>query len=340
MGVIMGTAAYMSPEQAKGKVVDKRADIWAYGAVLFEMLTGKRAFDGDDVSDTLAAVLRAEVDWSRVPRALSPGLRAFLARCLQRDPRQRIPDIAAMRLALDGAFETVSSRSSEAVSVSGPAHRAQRMLPWVAGVALAGLAAVAAWSLKPAEPRLVVRSVDTLPEGRRFDAGWGRHFVAIAPDGRHFVYSVRGGLYLRALDTLETTSLFSTQRVLGSLVFSPDGQSVAYHEGGQLMRVSITGGSPAALASVAATSGMSWERDGTILYGPSDGVWMVPDDGGEPERLVALEEDVETRVQSPQRLAGGDWILFSLADRSTGSFTSEILVASVWRQPNVDHVGS
>ena len=144
MGVIMGTAAYMSPEQAKGKVVDKRADIWAYGAVLFEMLTGKRAFDGDDVSDTLAAVLRAEVDWSRVPRALSPGLRAFLARCLQRDPRQRIPEIAAMRLALDGAFETVSSRSSEAVSVSGPAHRAQRMLPWVAGVALAGLAAVAA----------------------------------------------------------------------------------------------------------------------------------------------------------------------------------------------------
>ena len=330
MGMVIGTAAYMAPEQAKGKVVDKRADVWAFGAVVYEMLTGKRAFAGEDVSDTLAAVLRAEVDWSRVPSTLSPGLRVFLVQCLQRDPRQRIPDIAAMRLALDGVFETVRGRASAAVSVPGSAHRAQRVLPWAAGVALAGLAAVAAWNLKPAEPRLMVRSVNTLPEGQRFDAG-NRHSLAIAPDGRHFVYGVSGGLYLRALNTLETTSLVSTQRVPLSPVFSPDGQSVAYHEGGQLMRVSITGGSPVALASVSTPSGMSWERDGTILYGQSDGVWVVSDDGGEPERLVALEEDAETLVHSPQRLPGGDWILFSRAHLSTGSLSSaasEILVAS------------
>ena len=134
-GMILGTAAYMAPEQAKGRAVDKRSDVWAFGAVLYEMLTGKRAFDAEDVSETLAAVLRAEVNWTLLPQALSPALRTFLVRCLQKDPKQRIGDVQSLRLALEGAFETGLSRpdvipaapgghaNTVAAGASGRGHR-------------------------------------------------------------------------------------------------------------------------------------------------------------------------------------------------------------------------
>jgi serine/threonine protein kinase len=138
-GIILGTAAYMSPEQARGKAVDKRTDIWAFGAVLFEMLTGKRAFPGDDLTDTLAAVVRAEPDWSVIPRDVSPTLLAFLKRSLQKDPKQRVSDIHDMRLAMEGAFDTAAA-STPATHTSAPPRSP---LPWMAALGLAALAIIA-----------------------------------------------------------------------------------------------------------------------------------------------------------------------------------------------------
>ena len=243
MGMVIGTAAYMAPEQAKGKVVDKRVDVWAFGVVVYEMLAGKRAFDAEDVSDTLAAVLRAEVDWSLVPGTLSPTLRGFLVRCLQRDPKQRIPDVATMRLALNGAFDPVSGQTGETLSVSVPTRRTwQSVLPWAAGLVFAALAGVAAWNLKPADPGPVVRSVDTLPDGRNF-RGTGRRAISVSPDGRQVVYTGIGGLYIRAMDALDARIIPGSEDLdaVTSPVFSPDGQSVVFYVDGQLRRIAVAG---------------------------------------------------------------------------------------------------
>src|SRR5687767_682224 len=196
-GVILGTAAYMSPEQVKGVAVDKRSDVWAFGCVLYEMLTGQRAFNEVDVAETLASVLRVEVDWSRVPSELSPSIRSFLMRCLVRDPRQRLHEIADMRLALQGAFD-IAAAPSQASATAAPLHPLwRRALPIAAAVAVtAAVAGVTAWSLapKPQAP-IVSRLHMTLPPGHPFYFN-GRHLVAISPDGSNVAYTAGQGLWL------------------------------------------------------------------------------------------------------------------------------------------------
>ena len=168
-GMILGTAAYMSPEQARGKVVDKRADIWAFGAVLFEMLTGKRAFPGEDITDTLAAVVRSEPDWSLVPGTVSPMLLVFLRRCLQKDLKQRIGDIHDVRLALEGAFEIAAAPTAVSVERPQPAPW-RRALPWAAGIVTGGLlVGVASWALTQPAARPVARFVVTTPDTALFN---------------------------------------------------------------------------------------------------------------------------------------------------------------------------
>ena len=165
MGMVIGTAAYMAPEQASGKAVDKRADVWAFGVVLFEMVTGSRPFVGDDVSKTLAHVIAIDPDWSTLPKALPPVLGTFLRGCLEKNPRQRVHDIADMRLAMEGVFET--GDRDAAGSVVAVAHALwRRVLPAIATAVVVGAISVpAAWLLKPADPRPVIRSVHALPTG-------------------------------------------------------------------------------------------------------------------------------------------------------------------------------
>ena len=220
-GIILGTAAYMSPEQAKGKRVDKRADVWAFGAVLYEMLTGQRPFAGEDVSETLAYVLTKEPDWSALPADLSTTLRSFLRRALQKDPKRRVRDIGDMRLALEGSFETgVTESSAQTVR--------RNSWPAVIGAALAGVigtalvASVVSYRSSEA-PRPLTRFV--LDSSFERDASG----VAISPDGTRIVYgSMTTGsdqLVVRTLDALEATPL----GVAGSgPFFSPDGQWVGY----------------------------------------------------------------------------------------------------------------
>ena len=311
-GMILGTAAYMSPEQAKGKTVDKRSDVWAFGAVLYEMLTGKRAFDAEDVSETLAAVLRAEVDWARLPKDLSPVLGTYIRRCLQKDPKQRIRDIGDVALALEGAFETGGSRTVESAAVSQPAAW-RRPVPVALAASLVGglVIGLAVWfATRPAPqpPAPVARFQIPLAAGETFFNNiW--HVVALSPTGTHVAYTVLTGLVLRPVDQLEAQPIPGTVGATGPF-FSPDGQQIGFWMNGQLRRVSVSGGAPVTVAEVDTPWGASWGADNMILYSlGGQGIWRVPGTGGTPEQLIPLEAG--ELAQGPQLLPGGEWVLFT-----------------------------
>ena len=197
-GLILGTAAYMSPEQAKGKAVDKRADVWAFGAVLFEMLTGRRAFAGDEMSDVLASVLAREPQLAAIPDNVPGRVRQVLKACLQKDPKQRIHDMADVRLAMDGAFE--SPRAADTPLAVAPPSSRWRVPAIVASVLVAaGLAGLTGWALKPAAPAAETkRFVHSLGEESFTRAG--RPVVSISADGRRVAYVANSQIYLRNMD--------------------------------------------------------------------------------------------------------------------------------------------
>ena len=311
IGVLLGTAAYMSPEQARGRVVDKRADIWAFGAVLYEMLTGKRAFDGEDVTDTLAAVVRSEPKWDALPDTVSPSVRVFLRRCLHKDSKQRIGDIRDVRLALEGVFETTVTEAAEAtVAPARPPWR-RHLVPVVASLVTAVVLSLAAWILRPAtEAPLVSRfDVAALPEGVAF-RNTGRPVMALSPDGRRLVLNTTAGLYVRATSELSSKPIPGTEDTLASPAFSPDGQSVVYFQGDQLKRIAISGGAPVVICGASIPFGISWARDNTILFGQPEGIMRVSAAGGMPELAIRAEKGEQ--VYGPQMLPDGGSVLFSV----------------------------
>ena len=327
IGVIMGTAAYMSPEQAKGKTVDKRADVWAFGCVLYEMLTGQRPFVGDDVSDTLAAVLRADVDLDALPDAIPARLRQVVRRCLQKDPKQRLHDVADLRLAMDGAFETTVPQAAEA-AVAPQLQVWQRPVP----VALAVLAALvitglAVWNLKPPDPRPVSRFDYDLPEGHQLRNA-NRPVMALSADGSQFVYNTPEGLYLRSMAELDARLIPGTEDFLTSPIFSPDGRWVGYYQNGQLKKIAVSGGTPVFLCEATNPFGVNWGTDDTILFGQREGIMRVSANGGTPELVVATEGEL---VHGPELLPGGEWVLFTLTRASgpTRWDEAEIVVQSL-----------
>jgi serine/threonine-protein kinase len=324
-GVILGTAAYMSPEQARGRAVDARSDIWAFGAVLYEMLTGRRAFEREDVSDTLAAILRDDPDWSRLPADLSPAIRAFLQRCLRRDPAERLHHIADMRLALEGAFDY----PVEGAGRGYPAEAAGRGYPakagrhgyWIAAAAiLVALAAVgtALW-MQPRRADVPVRQVRrfpiTLPQPDQLSSGSGS-LLALSPDGQTLVYLAqiddRFQLVRRQLDQLVATPIAGTEGANAHHFFSPDGRWIGFHSGPRVMKVPVAGGRPVLLATLTSgeARGSSWAPDDTIVLARrSGGLVRVPADGGDPQTIVKPDDDRE--YWYPQVLAGGRRILFT-----------------------------
>src|SRR5262249_10403021 len=228
-GVILGPAAYLSPEQAKGRAADKRSDVWAFGCVLFEMLAGRRAFEGEDVSDTLAAVLRGEPRWSALPPDLPPTVQQLIKGCLERDRRQRVGDVAAARLVLRNADTTTAAAGTPHVP-RRPLRR--RAAPLVAGsVAIGALGIVVGRTLQPAErPPQVPRFAIPLPPGQRFYETGGQ-VIAISPDGSHVAYIANQRIYARALSELESRPVAGTEANgdrLSNLTFSPDSQSLAF----------------------------------------------------------------------------------------------------------------
>ena len=333
---MLGTAAYMSPEQAKGRQADKRSDVWAFGCVLFEMVTGRRAFEGEDLADTLAAVLRGEPAWTAMPANVSPALVALLRGCLDKDRRRRVADLSTARYIIDREGETVTA---VAVSPASTIRRAASIL--VAVAAVAGIAAYTTFSLTtvPAPSLPVVRATIALPMGDRFTST-GVPLVALSADGTRLAYTANLRLYLRTLDQLEPTPIRGTEVARDQLgaarspFLSPDGRWIGFWQDGQLKKVSITGGAPLVLCPAEIPWGVSWTSDNTILYGRSDdartgaaGIWRVSGDGGKPEHVVKVEAG--QIADSPQLLPSGRAILFTLAARLGEWDTAQIIVQSL-----------
>ena len=318
-GLILGTAAYMSPEQARGRAVDKRADIWAFGVLLFEMLTGRRLFEGETVSDTLAAVLKTEPDWGALPASTPHAVRALLRRCLERDAKLRLRDIGEARVALgdtsSGHVTPVAQDPSRAsVSWHSPAT-------WVT-LTLVALAAAAAGlrlspRLRPAAPRAVTRLQITLPPGQVLSGNGG---PTISRDGRALAYAARdesgvARLYLRALDTFEASVVPESEGAQAPF-FSPDGRRVGFFARAKLLTAAVAGGPPTPIADASSHPlGGTWGDDDTIVFGPalSVGLLRVPSSGGKPQQLTEPDEGANGYAHGrPQFLPGGRSLFFTL----------------------------
>lgn len=312
LGVILGTAAYMSPEQAKGRVADKRSDVWAFGCVLYEMLTGRRAFEGEDVSETLAAVLKAEPDWEALPRSVPRPIRQLLEGCLQKDSRQRVSDISTARFLLD-------LRPGAAVSEAPPPRRGPTGLKTLLGLvvlALGATIAVAVW--KPAAVPAPTVARFSLPVPGSRELMLSRRAVSISPDGTRIVYAVDGQFFIRRLSELEARPIPGTELAILP-TFSPDGQSILFWRDPGLKRVGLAGGVPLSICdTVPAPFGVSWTDQGIIFVEPGTGIMRVSQDGGTPTVLVRLTA-AEGLAQGAHLLPDGDTLLFTLARRGNSS---------------------
>jgi serine/threonine-protein kinase len=317
VGMILGTAAYMSPEQARGKTVDRRADVWAFGAVLYEMLTARRAFPGDDRSDAVPANVRADPDWSALPPATPRAIRRLLRRCLDRDVRSRLSNMAMVRLELREA-ET-EPRDDAPAAMSGSPRRGSalhRLSPYAVMLVIAAVSVAEVWRARERAdtPRPVLRFSIEL-SGQNQLAGLNGNPLAIAPDGSRIVYVANGRLYLRALDQLEAVPIPGTEAggaggFARTPFFSPDGQWIGFWQSGQLRKVSVSGGASTTICeNVIVPLGASWGRDGYILWGGGPvGIQRVSATGGTAQTLIALKTG--ERAATPQMLPTGTWVLF------------------------------
>jgi serine/threonine-protein kinase len=317
MGVVLGTAAYMAPEQAKGLPVDKRADVWAFGTLLYEMLTGRSCFKGDTVTDTLAAILREEPDWSALPAETPAPLRRLLGRSLSKDLDSRLSDMAMVRVELrDAEGETAEPVSS--ASGSAPWWRPRRIAPYVATLVVVGVATgLGIWIVRrPTDrlPPLVRFSVD-LPERAALQAS-GFNQLAISPDGTHLAYVADTRIYVRSIDQLDavaiTGDLRSNDISPRAPFFSPDGRTIGFWQDRELKRVATAGGTPVTICDLASVpTGASWGPDDQILFGGgAAGVMHVSAAGGKAATLIAVKQG--ERADNPQQLPGTEWVLFML----------------------------
>jgi len=327
-GVIMGTAAYMSPEQARGKHVNKATDIFAFGAVLYELLTGKQAFQGDDVSDILAAVIRAEPDWSRLPEATPSAIGILLRRCLRKDRRQRFQDAIDVRIEIEDVLSGAAP-AEPAVGISARALGRPALILSLGALLLgAAIAGMGAWTFKPAPPmpRPISRFDYDFPEGQQF-RNTGRAVMALSPDGSRFVYNTAQGLYVRSMDQIEARLIPGTEASLSVPFFSPDGQWVGYFQDAQIKKIAISGGAPVPIGPAFNPFGVSWGPDNTILFARPEGIQRVSANGGAPELIIKV--GAGEQFDGPQFLPGGEWILFTVGTGAGGWDEARIVIESL-----------
>jgi eukaryotic-like serine/threonine-protein kinase len=329
MGMILGTAAYMSPEQARGKTVDKRADIWAFGVVLYELLVGHGPFGDEDVAGTLAAVIHKEPDLTQVPAKV----RRLLRRCLEKDPKKRLRDIG-------DAWELLEEAPAQQQSAPSPSRLRRWLWPCVAALCLLVAAGVTGYfATRPAAPNLATQFMVDSPPDTTFRNPYAG--IAISPDGRFLVYDAAGGsvtptLWLRPLDSLVARSLPATDGA-NFPFWSPDSKSIAFFAAGKLKRVDIAGGAPLVLCDAPipgnGSVGGAWSRDGVILFGASDGLHRVSASGGVPMLLTRVDAaGQESGHGYPQFLPDGKRFLYFV--EGGNSNTQGIYAGSLDRPQN------
>jgi len=335
-GVLLGTAAYMSPEQARGKAVDKRTDIWAFGCVLYELLTGKQAFAGDDITDILAAVVRAEPDWQALPAAIPVQVRALLRRCLQKDKTLRLRDAGDARIEIQ---EVLASPTAVVGSVVAATKGWRERAAWPTAGVLALIAIALAIVLvlrapKPPQPQQPIRLSAEIGVDASLYTGQGPATI-LSPDGTRLALVASGSdqkrrIYVRPLDQLQAKVLSGTENALDPF-FSPDGQWIGFFADGKLKKISVQGGAAVTLCDVPADRGGSWGDDGGIVFtqGVQVALSKVSSAGGTPQPLTTLDKQAgEITQRWPQVLPGGKVVLFTSATHGFNYDDADIVVYS------------
>jgi serine/threonine protein kinase len=316
-GMILGTAAYMSPEQAKGRAADKRSDVWAFGCVFYEMLTGKRAFPGDDVMETLAAVVRADPDFDALPRDVPSHVRVLIEQCLIKDRRERVSDIAAARYAL--RLSTQTSRNSTSL----PASR--MLLATTAVVVVAAIALALMPRTPPAvDPPPLIRSTIAATSA----SAVGFSTLAVSRQGTDIAYaSTDGRLHVRRLSEIEARPLPGTDGGVNPF-FSYDGEWVGFFTNGKLKKVPLAGGAAQVIADVSSGRGGTWSRDGTIVFAPSptSGLARVSANGGPVTELTKVKP-TDRSHRWPDILPDGRTVLFTI--QPAGKNFDDAVIAAV-----------
>ncbi len=341
-GTVLGTAAYMSPEQAKARPIDRRADVWAFGCVFYEMLTGKRAFDGDGISEVLAAVLRDEVDWDALPAETPATARYVLRRCLDRNVRMRLRDIGEARVALssDALASSITEGPTTTSAAPAPAARGRERIAWAIAFAAVAAAAFAGWvAVQRARtpPLPEVRAAIRPPEGQVFDS-YGSHAgsVSISPDGTRMTFGSSAGsggrpvLHLRTLGSEVARPVPGTEGATYPF-WSPDGRNLAFFADGKLKRLDLDGGAPMTICSAPAGRGGTWSKNGVIVFAEDAQapISRVSASGGEPTPVTTVDgqRKGETTHRYPYFLPGGNHFLFLRAGHAAAL---EDEVNSLW----------
>jgi eukaryotic-like serine/threonine-protein kinase len=327
-GVLLGTAPYMSPEQARGRPVDKRTDIWAFGCVLYEMLTGRASFAGDSLADTMVAILEREPNWTALPSGTPATVRRLLARCLEKDPKRRLRDIGDARIEID---EALASPGGAIAKNTVGLHGRTTLGRATAVIASAAVGALVAWSLKPGAStppattgtvaRLVITPSPAEPLATDLSS------IAISPDGRRVAYAAGLGrkqrIYVREIDSFGGAPIPGTEGGTTPF-FSPDGQWLGFLSTGKMKKVLVTGGAPLTICDTqgAGAATPSWEADGTIFFTPTigAGVWRVAAAGGTPTPVTMLQE-AESSHRWAQLVPNGKALLFSAITASASAQT-------------------
>ena len=337
-GVLLGTAAYMSPEQARGKAVDKRTDIWAFGCVLYELLAGKQAFNGDDITDILAAVVRADPDWQALPPATPVKIRDLLRRCLQKDKTLRLQAAGDARIEI---HEALSAPLTAVAATAVPATRDWRdRLAWATAASMTVIAIALAIGFvlrapKPPQPLPAVRLSAEIGADAGLYIGNGTSAI-LSPDGTRLALIASGSdqkrrIYLRSLDQLLATTLSGTEGADGAF-FSPDGQWIGFFADGKLKKISVQGGAAVALCEAPNARGGSWGDDGTIVFTPDNRAALskVSSAGGGPQPLTTLDTQAgEVTQRWPQVLPGSKAVLFTSSAHGNDYEDADIVVYSM-----------
>ena len=322
-GAILGTAAYMSPEQARGRAVDKRTDVWAFGAVLYEMLTGKRAFDGDDLSELIAAVLKTTPDWSAIPADVPPHVVTLIQQCLEKDRKTRIGDIAVARFLLSGDAAIAARATAPPPVPEAAALRWGQLAPWIAAALLIG--AAIGWLLRrPVASRPVTHLEMAVAPAAQLAVSLfalerpARVSIVLTPDGRRALFvgsrgSPQSQIYERSLDSAEAVALAGTEGATAPFL-SPDGEWVAFVADGKIKKMPVAGGAVATVCDLPAGPfwGASWGEDGIVYFAARTNIFTVASGGGQPSAIKTAEPlKGSDRQLLPQLLPGGKALLFT-----------------------------